>query len=772
MAERCTTKEQYEAWLAKQAKMMKAMDKDLLYQKPKGLLNALTAKLEQKQLLWFSDKTQLCKTHKVLHPGLIHSLTMLVAKEVTVYVDRYRYLRRKDRMEDWLVRWLERIDTISMLWMGQEAWEEAFDTCLPHGTEPHYAVNVQCDACKLACIGGDMIALQDIRTSLVARTHYFRERHNDPYWIGPFLYGVIQTWISTCYMQKDREAIIWNSDYLVPFLLDLRRKLRVQLDAEKASGKYPNRKFRKHVPKVTASGLPLPRPKYTDEETKRAKEEVLARGVYRQLHVNNDERDDSEPESTDSPDELHALNQRKNATPQNVAPQSAAPQASRTRVHRYPDQHPAASSVYSEPPHYVRPPVAPVTNPHPVFEEDEDDQENFSYELPRIAPLWEYMKCRNMASTDPKAVAPASSVKLHSWEKEYVDFIQNGGCGDDYYETVASGLSYDADDDSESSSARKEAPTFTHDNQSYQPIRGSWNPEQPGMRLETPGTPIRNSAVPEPLSTGKSSKESGQSSDPKSRTSSNTTTPSHGSSQGDGQVPNPGGRLYRERPLLSVSSEEGFGGRFRKDRPLSVKSKDGSKASVGSFERTERRAPTPYHQPEAEQYTPSQLRKGKYVVRDPQPETEQHTSSQLRKSKSVLRDRHAYAPSQPEAEQYTPSQLRKGKYVVRDHDDGPKLPQPISSTLQEDFETLNRLEGRSSKPLVRSNARRVRVHRPDSCAEVRSMQATVEDVADDVSELTGDVKRLNVDKGVQKEKSEESMASCYPTMGWGGPRKR
>lgn len=755
MAERCTTKEQYETWLVKQGKMMKAMDKALLYQKPKGILSALTAKLEQKQLLWFSDKTQLCKTHKVLHPGLIHTLTMLVAKEVTVYVDRYRYLRRKDRMEDWLIHWLERIDTISMLWMGQEAWENAFDTCLPHSTAPHYAVNIECDACKLACIGGDMIALQDIRTSLVARTHYFRERHNDPHWIGPFLYGMVETWISTCYMQRDREDIRWKSDHLVPHLLDLRRKLRVQLDAEKTSGKYPDRKHRQHVPKLTASGLPLPRPKYTDEESKRAKEEALCRGVYRQLHVNNDERDDSEPDSTDTPDEVHAVNQPKNV----------AAQASRTRVHRYTNrQHPAASSVYSEAPVYVRPPVAPVTNQHPVF--DEEDQENFSYELPRIAPLWEYMKCRNMTASDPNAVAPASSVKVQSWEQEYIDFIKHGGCGDDYYEAVASGLSYDADEDDESQSAPKEAPVFTHDNQSYLPIRGSWNPEQPGMRLETPGTPVRHSAVPEPLSTGKSSKQSGQSSNDRSRNSSNTTSCSGCSPQREDQVPNPGGRYLNERPLLSVSSEEGFGGRFLKDQPrLSVSNKD--RASVGSFERTKNRAPTPHHQPETEKRTPSQLRKGKYVVRDAQPEMEQYTPSQLRKSKSVLRDRHAAASPQPEVEQYTPSQLREGKYVVRDYDDGPKPPQPIS-TIHEDDETLARLEGRSSKPLVGGNSRRARIHRPDSRADVRSMRAEVDDVTDGMS----DASRLNVNRGVKNEKSEESVASCYPTMGWGGPRKR
>lgn len=732
MVERCITKEQYEAWLAKQAKMMKAMDKALLYQKPKGILNALTAKLEQKQLLWFSDKTQLCKTHKVLHPGVIHSLTMLVAKEVTVYVDRYRYLRRKDKMEDWLIRWLERIDTISMLWMGQEAWEDAFDTCLPHGTQPHYAVNVQCDACKLACIGGDMVALQDIRTSLVARTQYFRERHNDSYWIGPFLYRMVESWISTCYMQKDREDIRWKSELLVPHLVDLRRKLKDELEAEKTSGKYPNRKYRQHVPKLTASGLPLPRPKYTDEESKRAKEEVLCRGVYRQLHVNNDERDDSEPESSDSPGELDALNQ----------PKKVAAQASRSRVHRYPDQHPAASSVYSEAPDYVRPPVAPVTNPHPAF--DEEDQEHFSYELPRIAPLWEYMKCRNMTASDPNAVAPASSVKVQSWEQEYLDFIKNGGCGDDYYETEASGLSYDADEDYESRSDRKEAPLFTHDNQSYRPIRGSWVPEQPGMRLETPNTPIRHSAVPEPLSTGKSSKDSGQSSNDKSQNSSNTTPSSGGSRQ---EVPNPGGRYLHDRPLLSVSSEEGF--RFLKDRPhLSLSSED--RTSVGSFERAKHRAPTPNHQPEIEQYTPSQLRKGKYAVRD----------------------HDAPTPAKAETEQYTPSQLRKGKYVVRDDDDfAPTPPRPIS-TLHENRETLARLEGRSSKPLVRSNAKRVRVHRLDSRADAHSMHAALENDADDVSDLDEDVSRLNVNKGVKKEKSEESMASCYPTMGWGAPRKR
>ncbi|KAL6834036.1 hypothetical protein J3E69DRAFT_157882 [Trichoderma sp. SZMC 28015] len=243
-------------WLARQEQQVKELDVMLL--RPRNLLARFTFGLCGHRLPLYSEEPKLCTAHKALDSRIIRCILQLVAEECTIQTNRYRSLRLKKTLKPSLEDWMERIDSITVLWLGEDKFRRVFG-CHLRGEIPDCA-RTKCEACMIAVIGGSSIYLTDLRASVLARQMYNTELTGREY-RRPRLLRVIDSWMS--FFQEDsRKDICECSEAMASEIVEMRtlarRKRDKRNERRKKKGKPPRGRKNVRV-RLTKEGLPIPR---------------------------------------------------------------------------------------------------------------------------------------------------------------------------------------------------------------------------------------------------------------------------------------------------------------------------------------------------------------------------------------------------------------------------------------------------------------------------------------------------------------------------------
>ncbi|KAM6488751.1 hypothetical protein HDV62DRAFT_39230 [Trichoderma sp. SZMC 28011] len=245
-----------EDWLAKQEQQIEELDNTLL--RPRNLLARLTLGICGQKLPLYSEVPGLCTAHKALDSRIIRCILQLVADECTIQTNRYRSLRLKKMLKPSLEDWMERIDSITALWLGEDKFLRVFG-CHLRGEMPD-CVGTKCEACMLAVIGGSSIYLTDLRASVLARQMYNTEFTGREY-RRPRLLRVIDSWIY--FFQEDgRKDVYESSEAMASEIVEMRTLARKKRDKRnerrRRKGKPPRGRKNVRV-RLTKEGLPIPR---------------------------------------------------------------------------------------------------------------------------------------------------------------------------------------------------------------------------------------------------------------------------------------------------------------------------------------------------------------------------------------------------------------------------------------------------------------------------------------------------------------------------------
>ncbi|KAH7162287.1 hypothetical protein B0J13DRAFT_633227 [Dactylonectria estremocensis] len=173
------------SWLRNQETQIQELDK--LLRRPKKPLDRLTAHYDHHRHPLRSAR--LCDSHRGLDPRLIRHMMLLVARELTQRVDRFRKWRQRASFSDQLIAWLDRMDAATALWMGQHAFKAVFGY---NRTTPVTTVESECEACILSVVGGRPQLLADVRASLRARRYRYPRKGRTE----PRLRSTIESWIA------------------------------------------------------------------------------------------------------------------------------------------------------------------------------------------------------------------------------------------------------------------------------------------------------------------------------------------------------------------------------------------------------------------------------------------------------------------------------------------------------------------------------------------------------------------------------------------------
>ncbi|KAL6811348.1 hypothetical protein GGI42DRAFT_216220 [Trichoderma sp. SZMC 28013] len=243
-------------WLAKQEQQVKGLDVTLL--RPRNLLARLTLGVCGHRLPLYPEEPRLCAAHEALDSKTIRLILQLVADECTIQTNRYRSLRLKKMLKPSLEGWMERIDSITALWLGEDKFRRVFG-CHLRGEMPDCA-RTKCEACMLAVIGGSSIHLTDLRANVLARQAYCTELTGREC-KRPRLLRVIDSWMS--HFQEDcRKDICECSEAMVSDIVEMRTLARKRRDKrdERQRGKGNPPRVRNNVRvRLTKEGLPIPR---------------------------------------------------------------------------------------------------------------------------------------------------------------------------------------------------------------------------------------------------------------------------------------------------------------------------------------------------------------------------------------------------------------------------------------------------------------------------------------------------------------------------------
>ncbi|KAL5087607.1 hypothetical protein Trisim1_007649 [Trichoderma cf. simile WF8] len=243
-------------WLAKQEQQVKELDVTLL--RPRDLLARLTLGLCGQRLALYSEEPRLCAAHQALDSEIIRCILQLVADECTIQTNRYRSLRLNKVLKPSLENWMERIDSMTALWLGEDKFRRVFG-CHLKDRMPD-CVRTKCEACMLAVIGGSSIYLTDLRASVLARQAYNTEFTGREY-RRPRLLRVIDSWISF-YQEDGQKDICESSEAMASEIVEMRtlaRKKRDKRDERRRrKGKPPRIPSNVRV-RLTKEGLPIPR---------------------------------------------------------------------------------------------------------------------------------------------------------------------------------------------------------------------------------------------------------------------------------------------------------------------------------------------------------------------------------------------------------------------------------------------------------------------------------------------------------------------------------
>ncbi|PNP54361.1 hypothetical protein THARTR1_05568 [Trichoderma harzianum] len=157
-----------------------------------------------------------------------------------------------------LESWMERIDSITALWLGEDKFRRVFG-CRLRGEMPG-CVRTKCEACMLAVIGGSLIHLTDLRANVLARQAYGTELMGRECKRSRLL-RVIDSWMSL-FQEDCRKDICQRSEAMVSDIVEMRTLARRRRDERderrRRKGKPPRVRSNVRV-RLTKEGLPIPR---------------------------------------------------------------------------------------------------------------------------------------------------------------------------------------------------------------------------------------------------------------------------------------------------------------------------------------------------------------------------------------------------------------------------------------------------------------------------------------------------------------------------------
>ncbi|KAF5662396.1 hypothetical protein FHETE_7981 [Fusarium heterosporum] len=151
----------------------------------------LSARLESLTLQHVDDgmpSACLCPFHHDLNRKLIRRLMLLIVSECTERIQLLRTWRARIAFPKTVIAWLDRIDAVSGLWFGRDAFNATFGYDRASPTD--LIVRSKCEACIMSVIGGRPQVLADLRANLILR----RDRHIDRGRSGPRLLRLIESW--------------------------------------------------------------------------------------------------------------------------------------------------------------------------------------------------------------------------------------------------------------------------------------------------------------------------------------------------------------------------------------------------------------------------------------------------------------------------------------------------------------------------------------------------------------------------------------------------
>ncbi|KAJ4268799.1 hypothetical protein NW762_002867 [Fusarium torreyae] len=174
-------------WLLDQQSRIATLDKS--NRRSTKFLDRLSARLESLSLKHVDDGIPaacLCAAHHGLDPKLIRRLMLLLIAECTERIQTLRTWRQRIAFSDNIIAWLDRIDTVTGLWIGRDAFRATFGYQRASPTD--LKVKSKCEACIMAVVGGRPQVLSDLRAGMVQR----RDRHRGK---GPRLLRLVESWI-------------------------------------------------------------------------------------------------------------------------------------------------------------------------------------------------------------------------------------------------------------------------------------------------------------------------------------------------------------------------------------------------------------------------------------------------------------------------------------------------------------------------------------------------------------------------------------------------
>ncbi|KYK56536.1 hypothetical protein DCS_03536 [Drechmeria coniospora] len=235
-----------------QKDLMKRLDGCLL--RPTGIVGFITrigtsiAKYRSPVSLTHAN---LCLMHKPLDPRVVRKLMVLVARECTVHLNRFRRHRANNSIPWPLSEWLERMDNTTALWLGKDLFMKVFLREAPESAAPMSEMG-RCEACILAVVGSEAQMLTDLRAAIKARHTYSMKR--DMIRTEPRLLRIIKSWMKL-YPLPTQAAMREMSDALVASIVTLRKDARV---SRKLRFEYDSQLKVETMMSTTRDGLPVP----------------------------------------------------------------------------------------------------------------------------------------------------------------------------------------------------------------------------------------------------------------------------------------------------------------------------------------------------------------------------------------------------------------------------------------------------------------------------------------------------------------------------------
>ncbi|KAF4471950.1 hypothetical protein FALBO_1139 [Fusarium albosuccineum] len=199
-----------EEWLTDQESRIATLGEPL--RRSTKLLDRIVARLST-----YRDAPQtahLCAAHHGLDPKLIRRLMFLIITECTERTERFRVWRRRIAFPDTVIAWLDRVDALTSMWIGRNAFRAVFG--YQRTSTSGLRVESGCEACIMSVVGGRPQLLSDLRACMIARRgKYPRTSRKEPR-----LLRLVESWINHLDADCSR-AVVDASESLASEIINL-----------------------------------------------------------------------------------------------------------------------------------------------------------------------------------------------------------------------------------------------------------------------------------------------------------------------------------------------------------------------------------------------------------------------------------------------------------------------------------------------------------------------------------------------------------------------